>query len=79
MVMESGMSRWRLAGEPDLEELLGDEVMTPVVRSAGMSHDELRRQLSDVGRRLAHRAARAESDYAESGYDAAFWELRARR
>lgn len=74
MVMESGMSRWRLAGEPDLDELLGDEVMTPVVRSAGMSHEELRRQLSDLGRRLARRAA-----HAESGYDAAFWELRARR
>ena len=68
------MSRWRLAGEPDLDELLGDEVMTPVVRSAGVSHEELRRQLRDLGRRLAHRAA-----HAESGYDAAFWELRARR
>jgi hypothetical protein len=77
--MESAMSRWRMAGEPDLEELLGDEVMTPVVRSAGVSHEELRRQLSDIGRRLARRAARTEPDYAESGYDAAFWELRARR
>lgn len=79
MVRESGMSHWRMAGEPDLEELLGDDVMTPVVRSAGVSHEELRRLLSDIGRRIARRAARAESDYAQSGYDAAFWELRALR
>ncbi len=68
------MSRWRLAGEPDLEELLGDDVMEPVVRSAGVSYEELRRQLSDISRRLGHRKARA-----ETGYDAAFWELRALR
>jgi hypothetical protein len=68
------MSRWRLAGEPDLEELLGDDVMGPVVRSAGVSYEEFRRQLSDISRRLAHRDARA-----KSGYDAAFWELRAQR
>jgi len=68
------MSRWRLAGEPDLEELLGDDVMGHVVRSAGVSHEELRRQLSDISRRLARSKARA-----KPGYDAAFWELRALR
>jgi len=68
------MSRWRLAGEPDLEELLGDDVMGPVVRSAGVSYEELRRQLSDISRRLARRDERA-----KPGYDAAFWELRAQR
>ncbi len=68
------MSRWRLAGEPDLEELLSDELMGPVVRSAGVSHEELRRLLSDISRRLARGKARAKPEY-----DAAFWELRALR
>jgi len=68
------MSRWQMAGEPDLEELLDDDVMGPVVRSAGTSHEELRRQLTEMGRRLGRRAARG-----KSGYDAAFWQLRATR
>ena len=68
------MSGWRMSGEPDLEELLGDDVMDSVVRSAGVSHDELRRQMSDMGHRLARGKA------PEAGkYDADFWALRAQR
>jgi hypothetical protein len=68
------MSGWRMSGEPGLEELLDDDVMAPVVRSAGVSHDELRRQMSEMGHRLARGKAQ------ETGkYDADFWELRAQR
>lgn len=37
--------------EPDLEELLRDEIMEPVMRSAHVTRDDLRRQLSDLAQR----------------------------
>jgi hypothetical protein len=48
--------RWRMTGEVELDELLGDAVMVPVVRSAGVSTDEVRRQLVDLARRLGPRS-----------------------
>jgi hypothetical protein len=40
--------------EPDLEELLDDDIMEPVLRSAHVTRDDLRRQLSRVARRDLH-------------------------
>lgn len=37
--------------EPDLEDLLRDEIMEPVMRSAHVTRDDLRRQLSDIAHR----------------------------
>ncbi len=51
------MTKWRLAGEPSLEELLGDEIMAPVMRRAGLDGAELRRRLAELARRLGERAA----------------------
>ncbi|HYL48005.1 MAG TPA: hypothetical protein VET84_01440 [Stellaceae bacterium] len=49
--------QWRMTGEVELDELLGDSVMEPVTRSAGVSTDDIRRQLMDVARRLRPRPA----------------------
>lgn len=46
------MERWRMTGEPSLDELLGDDIMGPVTRSAGTSPEELRRTLVELARRL---------------------------
>ncbi len=45
------MQRW-LAGEPSLDELLGDDIMVPVVASAGISREQLRSSLTEIARRL---------------------------
>jgi hypothetical protein len=68
------MAPWAMTKEPDLDDLLNDAVMQPVVRSAGLSHAELRRSLVETSRRL-----RSQRDGDPSGYRAAFWELRAIR
>lgn len=47
--------RWRMTGEVELDELLGDTLMEPVTRSAGVSTDDIRHQLADVARRLGAR------------------------
>ena len=44
--------RWRMTGEVELDELLGDALMDQVTRSAGVSIDDIRRQLADMARRL---------------------------
>jgi len=49
--------RWRMTGEVELDELLGDNVMGPVTRSAGVSTDDIRRQLLDLARKLGPRPA----------------------
>ena len=49
--------RWRMTGEVELDELLGDALMEPVARSAGISTDDIRRQLAELARRLGHRPA----------------------
>ncbi len=50
------MTKWRLAGEPSLEELLDDEIMGSVMRRAGLDGVELRRRLAELARRLSERA-----------------------
>jgi hypothetical protein len=51
--------RWRMTGEVELDELLGDAVMEPVMRSAGISTDDIRRQLVELALRLSHRTAQS--------------------
>jgi hypothetical protein len=41
--------------EPSLEDLLADEVMTPVLRSAGLEPQELRKMMVETARRIEHR------------------------
>jgi hypothetical protein len=55
------MQRWWLTGEATLEELLSDEIMGPVVASAGISREQLRLNLADVARRIGDRHSRAGS------------------
>jgi hypothetical protein len=48
------MRRWKMSeAEPSLDELLGDEIMIPVMRSAGLSAEQLRAELRQAARRLA--------------------------
>ena len=42
--------------EPSLEDLLADEVMTPVLRSAGLEAQEFREMMEQTARRIEHRA-----------------------
>ncbi|MGB8183282.1 MAG: hypothetical protein WCF13_13025 [Stellaceae bacterium] len=53
--------QWRMIGEVELDELLDDNVMEPVTRSAGVSTDDIRRQLMDLARRLGPRPTMAAS------------------
>jgi len=47
------MQRWKMAGvEPTLDELLGDELMVPVMRSAGLSADDIRALVVETAERL---------------------------
>lgn len=48
------MQKW-LVGEPSLDELLGDEMMGPVVASAGMSREQFRSSLMEIAVRLGVR------------------------
>ncbi|HTS91530.1 MAG TPA: hypothetical protein VMG55_05990 [Stellaceae bacterium] len=51
------MRKWKITVvEPSLEDLLADEMMEPVMRSAGVNAEELRAEL----RRAACRRARRE-------------------
>lgn len=47
------MQKWWMSGEPSIDELLADEMMDPVARSAGLSREELRLKVMEVARRLA--------------------------
>ena len=49
------MERWHMTGEPSLDELLDDDIMGPVKRSAGTTPEELRRTLTELARRLGAR------------------------
>jgi len=49
--------KWRMTGEPSLDELLGDEIMDHVTRTAGLDKSELRRRLAEIARRLEPRPA----------------------
>ena len=46
--------------EPSLEDLLADEVMTPVLRSAGLELQEFREMMVETARRIEDRARRRE-------------------
>lgn len=41
--------------EPSLEDLLADEVMTPVLRSAGLEAQEFREMMAETARRIDKR------------------------
>ena len=48
------MTRWRMTMiEPTLDDLLDDEIMRPVMRSAGIDADRLKEALAETARRLA--------------------------
>jgi hypothetical protein len=48
------MRKWKITVvEPSLEDLLADEMMEPVMRSAGVSADDLRAELRRAACRLA--------------------------
>ena len=48
------MQRWRMSEvEPSLDDLLEDEIMIPVMRSAGLSAEQLRTELRRTASRLA--------------------------
>jgi hypothetical protein len=44
--------------EPSLEDLLADEVMEPVLRSAGLEPQELRDMMVETARRIEDRGRR---------------------
>ncbi len=46
------MLGWNVTKEPTLDELLRDDVMAPVMRSAGLSAAQLRALLAELARRL---------------------------
>ena len=47
--------------EPSLEDLLEDEVMTPVLRSAGLQAQEFRQMMVETARRIEDRARQRET------------------
>jgi len=56
------MRKWKITVvEPSLEDLLADEMMGPVMRSAGVSAEELRAELRRAACRLA-RTGRGQGD-----------------
>jgi hypothetical protein len=49
------MRNWKIAGvEPSIDELLEDEVMVPVMRSAGLCVGDLRALVAETAERLHH-------------------------
>jgi hypothetical protein len=48
--------------EPSLEDLLADEVMTPVLRSAGLKAQEFREMMVETARRIEDRERRSGSE-----------------
>jgi len=46
--------------EPSLDDLLADEVMEPVLRSAGLELQELREMMMETARRIEDRAQRSD-------------------
>lgn len=50
---------------PSLDDLLADEVMQPVLRSAGLDRDELREMMVETARRIDDRD-RQDSDGADT-------------
>ena len=48
--------------EPSLEDLLADEVMEPVLRSAGLEPQEFRQMMMETARRIEDRERRSEAE-----------------
>jgi hypothetical protein len=48
--------------EPSLEDLLADEVMQPVLRSAGLELQELREMMVETARRIEHRERQIDTE-----------------
>lgn len=48
--------------EPSLEDLLADEMMTPVLRSAGLEAQEFRDMMAETARRIESREQRSDRD-----------------
>jgi len=48
--------------EPSLEDLLADEVMMPVLRSAGLEAHEFRGIMAETARRIEGRDRRRDTD-----------------
>jgi hypothetical protein len=48
--------------EPSLDDLLADEVMEPVLRSAGLELQELREMMMETARRIEDRDRRSGSE-----------------
>ena len=48
--------------EPSLEDLLADEVMETVLRSAGLELQELREMMIETARRIEDRALRSDRE-----------------
>ena len=46
------MERQRLWDEPSLEELLGDEIMEVMLRSAKVTREELRHRITEIALRV---------------------------
>jgi hypothetical protein len=54
--------------EPSLEDLLADEVMEPVLRSAGLEPQEFRQMMMETARRIEDRERRSDAEgEAEAG------------
>jgi hypothetical protein len=47
--------------EPTLEDLLADEVMEPVLRSAGLEPQEFRQMIIETARRIEDRERRSDA------------------
>jgi hypothetical protein len=56
MIAEDDMTGWKMTMmEPTLDELLADEIMQPIMRSAGVDAAQLRAGLGETARRLLER------------------------
>lgn len=57
------MRRWKMSAvEPSLDDLLDDEIMIPVMRSAGLSLEQLRAELRRAACRLARTKTKGPAD-----------------
>jgi hypothetical protein len=48
--------------EPSLDDLLADEVMEPVLRSAGLELQELREMMMETAKRIEDRERRSDTE-----------------
>jgi hypothetical protein len=48
--------------EPSLDDLLADEVMEPVLRSAGLELQELRKMMIETARRIEDRERQSDTE-----------------